>query len=306
MPELPDITVYCEALEKRLLGQPLMAIRFMNPFVLRTVEPAPQAAVGHPVSGVRRLGKRIVIGFESDVYFVIHLMVAGRLKWLAPGAKGPGRIVTAICEFEAGNLVLTEAGSKKRASWHVVAGEEGLAELDPGGLEVQEATFDTFYQRLTSENRTLKRALTDPHLLSGIGNSYSDEILHAARLSPAKRTRDMAPAEAERLFACCRTLLTTWIERLRVETGEGFPTNVTAFRPDFAVHGRYGQPCPACGDPVQRIVYAANEANYCATCQTGGKLLADRAFSRLLKGDWPRTLEELEQRKKGHREMLAR
>lgn len=305
MPELPDITLYCEAIAQRLQGQALQAIRLASPFVLRTALPPYQEAIGRTVVGTQRLGKRVVIEFQGDLYFVIHLMVAGRFRWLQPGAKLPGKISLVAFDFPNGTLLLTEAGAKKRASWHVVQGQDGLTEMDPGGLEVLAASLDDFSTALTRENRTVKRALTDPHVLSGIGNAYSDEILHAASLSPAKRTQDLTASELHRLFEACHDRLSTWTERLRTEIGDQFPSNVTAFRPDFAAHGRFGEPCPRCAAPIQRITYAANESNYCAPCQTGGKLLADRAFSRLLKGDWPRTLEDLEQVKARHRSMLA-
>ncbi len=299
MPELPDIEVYLDALRRRVLDVELVGIQLLSPFVLRTVEPPPAALVGRRVVGLRRLGKRIVFAFEGELFLVVHLMVAGRLRWREPGAKlGVGRIGLAALTFATGTLLLTEAGSKKRAALHVVLGEEALRAHDPGGLEVLSATFDDFLAVLTRENHTLKRALTDPHLFSGIGNAYSDEILHRARLSPFVLTSRIARGDAERLFAAVVDSLREWTERLRRETGAGFPEKVTAFRPEMAVHGRYNQPCPVCGTPVQRIVYAENESNYCPTCQTGGKLLADRALSQLLKGDWPKTLEELEARKR--------
>ena len=295
MPELPDITVYVESLSRRLMGERLEAVRLASPFLLRTVEPPLSEAEGKPVHDLRRIGKRIVIGFEEEIFLVLHLMIAGRLRWYEPGAKIPPRLGLAAFDFSSGTLVLTEAGTKKRASLHLVRGEKGLRSLDPGGLEVLESGPEEFRRALQRENHTLKRALTDPRLFSGIGNSFSDEILHRARLSPFRLTAQMDEEEILRLRDACRATLEQWTERLRQETGEGFPVKVTAFRPGMAVHGRYRQPCPDCGAPVQRIVYAENEANYCARCQTGGRLLADRSLSRLLKGDWPRTLEELEE-----------
>lgn len=298
MPELPDIEVYLSALRPRISSQPLEQVRLGSPFLLRTVEPPLASFLGLHVESLRRLGKRIVIGFEGEQFAVLHLMIAGRLHWKARGAKLPGRVGLAAFDFPTGSLVLTEAGSKKRASLNLVVGEAALAAHDPGGLEVLTADRDAFGAALRVENHTLKRALTDPHLLSGIGNSYSDEILHRAKLSPFQLTRNLTPAETEALFQACRDVLIGWTERLRAEAGGGFPEKVTAFRKGMAVHGRFGQPCPVCGTPVQRLVYADNEANYCPTCQTGGRLLADRALSRLLKQDWPRTLEELEARKR--------
>ncbi len=300
MPELPDIEVYLDALRSRVLAQPLLSLRLLSPFVLRSVSPPPTALIGRRVTGLRRLGKRIVFEFEGGLFLVLHLMVAGRLRWRAPGAQvAAGKLGLAVFEFPGGTLLLTEAGSKKRASLHVVEGEAALALHDPGGLEVLRASFAEFLAVLTRDNHTLKRALTDPHLFSGIGNAYSDEILHRARLSPFVLTGRIARDDAERLFRATCELLVEWTERLRRDAGEGFPEKVTAFRSEMAVHGRYNQPCPVCGTPVQRIVYAENESNYCPTCQTGGRLLADRALSQLLKGDWPRTLEELEARKRG-------
>jgi len=299
MPELPDIEVYLDALRLRVLGAELQGIQLQSPFVLRTVDPPASALVGRRVVELRRLGKRIVFAFEGELFLVVHLMVAGRFRWREPGAKlAAGRIGLAALTFPNGTLLLTEAGSKKRAALHVVRGEEALRAHDPGGLEVLSATFEDFLATLTRENHTLKRALTDPHLFSGIGNAYSDEILHRARLSPFVLTSRIARGDAERLFVAVVDSLREWTERLRRETGARFPEKVTAFRPEMAVHGRYNQPCPVCGTPVQRIVYAENESNYCPTCQTGGKLLADRALSQLLKGDWPKTLEELEARKR--------
>ena len=298
MPELPDIEVYLEALRPRIVGQPLEAARLGSPFLLRTVEPPLESFLETRVEGLRRLGKRIVIGFEEDRFMVIHLMVAGRLHWKPLGAKIPGRIGLAAFDFPSGTLLLNETGTKKRASLHLVAGEAALTAYDPGGLEVLAADLDAFQTALTSESHTLKRALTDPRLLSGIGNAYSDEILHRARLSPFRLTRSLDPEETATLFRASREVLADWTARLRAETGDRFPEKVTASHPGMAVHGRFGKPCPVCGTPVQRLVYAANEANYCPTCQTGGRLLADRALSLLLKKDWPKTLEELEARKR--------
>jgi formamidopyrimidine-DNA glycosylase len=296
LPELPDIVVYIEALRPRVVGQPLQRVRLRSPFLLRSVTPPPSSVEGRTVSGLRRLGKRIVIAFENDTFLVLHLMIAGRLRWAKAGAKVPGKLGLAAFEFPAGTLILTEAGSKKRAALHLVQGEAALNEHDPGGAEPLSVDRDGFRAALQRERHTLKRALTDPRLLSGIGNAYSDEILHRARLSPFKWTDKLDDPELERLFAATRGTLNEWIERLRLETGDQFPKKVTAFREGMAVHGRYGEPCPACGAPVQRIRYANNESNYCAKCQTGGKLLADRGLSRLLKGDWPRSVEELEGR----------
>lgn len=301
MPELPDIVAYIKALEARVLGQPLEEIQVHNPFVLRTVDPPLSEAIGMRVTQLRRLGKRIVIGLENDVFIVIHLMIAGRFQWKPKPTKParPNRQTLATFTFPVGTLILTEAGSKRRASIHVVAGEKGLAAHDRGGLEVLEADMTSFRESLTRENHTLKRALTDPHLFSGIGNAYSDEILHAAELSPLKLTSRMDDAEIERLYHAVQATLRAWTERLSSEAEERFPEKVTAFREDMAAHGRYRQPCPKCKTPIQRIAYAENEANYCPTCQTGGRLLADRALSRLLKQDWPRTLEEMERRRSG-------
>ena len=302
MPELPDIVVYLEALEPRILHHKLDRVRLSSPFLLRTVTPPIQELEGKTVRSLRRIGKRIAIGFEQEYWLVLHLMIAGRLHWRDLGSATPGvgvkklaaRRDLAAFDFDSGRLTLSEAGSKKRASLHVVAGAERLEALNPGGLEVLEARLEEFASRLTSENHTLKRALTDPHLMSGIGNAYSDEILHAARLSPATLTSRLNGKEIARLYEATRATLRDWTERLRDEARGGFPEKVTAFRPEMAVHGRYGLPCPRCGAKVQRIRYADNETNYCACCQTGGKLLADRSLSRLLKQDWPRTLEELE------------
>ncbi len=299
MPELPDIAVYVEALAERILDRELLRVRIASPFLLRSVDPPPQAVEGQRVISVRRLGKRIVIGLEGDLFLVLHLMIAGRLHWRKPQAPVARPRGLGAFDFPHGSLVWTEAGSKKRASLHVVRGEDALAAHDPGGLEVLESTSAQFAARLRSETHTLKRALTDPHLLSGIGNAYSDEILHRARLSPFQRTSNLDEEEMARLYGSTRAILTEWTERLRRQRGTGFPEKVTAFREGMAVHGRYRLPCPVCGSPVQRVVYAENEANYCVTCQTGGRLLADRALSQLLRGDWPRTLEELEARRAG-------
>jgi len=294
MPELPDISAYISALDPRIVGQRLERVRLASVFLLRTAEPPIAGAERRVVREIRRIGKRIAIGVEDDLWLVLHLMIAGRLHWRAPGVKLSGRQNLAAFDFAHGSLVLTEAGTKKRASLHVVAGEQGLASIDPGGIDVFASDMAAFRAALTAENRTLKRALTDPRVLSGIGNAYSDEILHAARLSPVTLTHRLKDDELERLFAATRGTLTLWIERLRAEAGEGFPEKVTAFRKEMAVHGRYGQACPRCGEKIQRIRYADNETNYCARCQTGGKVLADRGLSRLLGADWPRTLEELE------------
>ena len=293
MPELPDVVVYCEALARHAGGQPLLRVRLANPFVLRSVVPALESAHGKRVTEVRRIGKRVAIGLEDELFLVIHLMVAGRLRWRGRDAKLPGKLAHAAFDFPNGTLLLTEAGTKKRASLRLVQGETALREIDPGGMEVLGAPGEAFRQALTHENHTLKRALTDPRTFSGIGNSYSDEILHRARLSPVKQTKHLSEEEIARLHAACQAVLSEWTERLRAEVGDGFPENVTAFRPEMAVHGKYRQPCPVCGAPVQRIVYADNEVNYCPGCQTGGRLLADRALSRLLKEDWPRNLDEL-------------
>ncbi len=301
MPELPDIETYLSALRPRILGKRLEAVRFGSPFLLRTVDPPVSEVVGQTIASLRRLGKRVVIGLEGDDFLVLHLMIAGRLWWKAPGAALPGRRGLAAFDFSNGTLLLTEAGTTHRASLHVVRGAAALAVLDPGGLEPLEASPDAFRAALTRENHTLKRALTDPRLFSGIGNAYSDEILHAARLSPLQLTSKLSEDEVARLYWVTQSTLTAWVARLRDETegGQDWPEKVTAFREGFAVHGRYRQPCPVCGSSVQRIRYASNEANYCARCQTGGRLLADRALSRLLKDDWPRTLEELEARERG-------
>jgi formamidopyrimidine-DNA glycosylase len=288
MPELPDVDVYCEALNARVRGQPLLHVRIVNPFVLRTVDPPLASLENRVVRDVRRLGKRIVIAFDSDLFVVIHLMVAGRFRWLAGDRKAPGRITLALFDFPNGTLALTEAGTKRRASVHVVRGPAALAAFDMGGLEVADASLAAFAERLRAENHTLKRALTDPHILSGIGNAYSDEILHRAKLSPLAHTRKLDDAAIERLFAATNDVLAEWTQRLRAESGDRFPEKVTAFRPQMAVHGKFREPCPVCGTPVQRIVYADNECNYCPVCQTGGAVLADRALSRLLHQSWPR------------------
>jgi formamidopyrimidine-DNA glycosylase len=295
MPELPDVTVYIEALERRVLGRPLEGMRVTSPFLLRTVDPPLEEFTGRTVRGIRRLGKRIVFAFEGDLFLVLHLMIAGRLRWREPGAKIPAKFGLAAFSFPNGTLLLTEAGTKRRASLAAVRGEEALGDYDRGGLEVLECDLAGFRAALRREVHTLKRALADPRLFSGIGNAYSDEILHRARLSPLGRTNQLGDDEVERLFSAVREVLTEWTERLRREAGEGFPEKVTAFRDGMAVHGRYRKPCPACGAPVQRIRYAENETNYCARCQTGGRLLADRALSRLLGEDWPSSLEDLEE-----------
>ncbi|HET9305632.1 MAG TPA: DNA-formamidopyrimidine glycosylase family protein [Candidatus Sulfotelmatobacter sp.] len=294
MPELPDIAAYITALEPRIVGQRLERVRLGSPFLLRSVQPPLASADGRAVESLRRVGKRIAIGVEGDLWLVLHLMIAGRLHWKKPGAKLGGRQNLAAFDFPDGSLVLTEAGSKHRASLHLVSGEENLAAFDAGGIDVFEADLETFRVALTAENHTLKRALTDPRLLSAIGNAYSDEILHAAQLSPIALTQKLTAAEWERLFGATRQTLQMWISKLRAEAEDAFPEKVTAFRKDMAVHGRYGLPCPRCGDRVLRIRYADKETNYCARCQTGGKVLADRSLSRLLGSDWPRTLEELE------------
>jgi formamidopyrimidine-DNA glycosylase len=294
MPELPDIQVYLTALEPRVLNRSLIAIRVGNPFLLRSVDPPLAAAEGCRVEELRRLGKRLVFGLDNNLFLVLHLMIAGRLRWQPAGAKLPGRSGLAAFDFADGTLVLTEAGSKRRASLYLVRGEAALADHDRGGLEVLEADIDQFRRRLTLERHTLKRSLTDPRLFSGIGNAYSDEILHRAKLSPFKLSSDLSEEDSATLFAATCEVMREWIERLQEELGDRFPDKVTAFRPEMAVHGRFGKPCPVCAAPVQRIVYAETEANYCAGCQTGGKILADRMLSRLLKDDWPRRLEDLE------------
>ena len=294
MPEIPDIAAYITALEARILAQPLERVRLASVFLLRTVDPPLPAVEGRTVHAIRRVGKRIAIGVEGDLWLVLHLMIAGRLHWKPPNAKLAGRNALAAFDFPSGSLTLTEAGSKRRASLYVLRGEEGLRSIDPGGVEVFSTDIDGFRAALTTENRTLKRALTDPRLISGVGNAYSDEILHAAQLSPITLTHKLKPEEWERLFAATRSTLTLWIDRLRLEANHSFPEKVTAFRPEFAVHGKFDQPCPRCGQKVQRIRYADNETNYGTHCQTDGKVLADRSLSRLLGSDWPRTLDELE------------
>jgi formamidopyrimidine-DNA glycosylase len=298
VPELPDVTVYVERMNALTRGQALTGLRIASPFVLRSVDPSPAELVGAPVVGVTRMGKRIVTEVGGDRFIVIHLMIAGRLRWKAPRAPIPGKIGLAAFDFAPGTLVFTEASPKKRASLHLVRGRDQLVQFDRGGLDVITATRAQFAARLRAENHTVKRSLTDPTLFDGIGNAYSDEILHRAKQSPFRQTGAMTDAEIETLHTAAVATLDEWTARLRAEVGDGFPDKVTAFRPEMAVHGRFGEPCPTCGSPVQRIVYAENEANYCAECQTGGKLLADRALSRLLKDDWPRTLEELEERRR--------
>jgi len=297
MPELPDITVYLEALDNRIVGRQLERIDITSPFLLRSVEPPLASVEGHRVLGLRRMGKRIAIGLEHDLWLILHLMIAGRLHWYPAGHRGRRRPALARWHFENGDLTLTEAGSRRRASLHLVQGETALAAHDPGGLELTDATLLAFAARITAENHTLKRALTDPHILSGIGNAYSDEILHRARLSPLAQTVSLTAEELERLFRATGSVLDDWTQRLRAEAGVDFPEGVTAFRPGMAVHGRFNQPCPVCGTAVQRIRYAENETNYCPRCQTGGRLLSDRSLARLLKADWPRTVEELEKRR---------
>jgi formamidopyrimidine-DNA glycosylase len=300
VPELPDIETYLGALRSLVVGAHLEGIRLASPFFLRSVAPPASEAAGRRLLGLDRMGKRIVLGLEGDLFLVVHLMIAGRLRWKERGAKIPGRAGLAAFDFEPGTLILTEAGSKKRASLHIVLGQQALAKHDPGGLEVLDCDPASFASAVRSRNHTLKRALTDPRILSGIGNAYSDEILHRARLSPFKRSRDLDQREVIRLYDAARAVLTEWTVRLTEEAGRsrhGFPSKVTAFRPEMTVHGKFREPCPECGDPVQRIVYASNEANYCASCQTGGRILADRVLSRLLRDDWPRSLEELEERR---------
>ena len=298
MPELPDVALYCEALAARIAGRELRRVRLGNPFLLRTAVPPVVEVEGKVVRSVRRLGKRIVLELDDDLYIVLHLMIAGRLRWLEPGAKSPARITLALLEFPNGTLAITEAGTKRRAAMHVVRGEASLQAMDAGGLEVLACDRNSFAARLTAENHTLKRALTDPHLFSGIGNAYSDEILHRAKLSPFKLTRQLTSAEITVLHDATVATLAEWTARLQDEAGEHFPEKVTAFRDGMAVHGRFGQPCPRCGTPVQRIVHGEHEVNYCPACQTEGRLLADRALSKLLKDDWPKTLDELERRKR--------
>jgi formamidopyrimidine-DNA glycosylase len=294
MPELPDIAAYISALESRIVDQPIERVRLASPFLLRTAQPPVTTVEGRVVRELRRIGKRIAIGVEGDLWLVVHLMIAGRLHWRPRGVKLAGRQSLGAFDFRSGSLVLTEAGTTHRASLHVLTGEQGLRSVDPGGIDIFTSDLNSFRAALTTENRTLKRSLTDPRIVSGIGNAYSDEILHAAQLSPVTLTHKLGPGEWERLFAATRDTIGLWTDRLRKEAAAGFPENVTAFRKDMAVHGRYGQPCSRCGEKIQRIRYANNETNYCARCQTGGKVLADRSLSRLLGSDWPRTLEELE------------
>ncbi|PWU20493.1 MAG: formamidopyrimidine-DNA glycosylase [Verrucomicrobia bacterium] len=301
MPELPDITIYLEALERRILNRPLQRIRIASPFLVRTAVPPIERAHGKRVIALIRMGKRIVFGLEGNLWMVLHLMIAGRLHWREPGAKLARKLALAAFDFTDGTLLLTEAGTRKRASLHLVEGQEALSRLHPGGLDVLRASPEDFTASLTSENHTLKRALTDPRLFSGIGNAYSDEILHRAKLSPIALTQKLGSEEIQRLHDSTQAVLREWIERLREEAGDEFPEGVTAFRPGMAVHGRFGQPCPTCGGKVQRIRYAENETNYCPTCQTGGRLLSDRSLSLLLKKDWPKTPEELEEMRASHR-----
>ncbi len=298
MPELPDVELYLSALRPRLLGHVVERTRVASPFFVRTFDPPLDALHGRVVVSIARLGKRLVFGFDGDLFAVVHLMIAGRLRWLQPGAAIPAKLGLAAFDFAHGTLLFTEAGSRKQASLHVVRGAAAAAAMDPGGADVFAMSLEEFAAALTGENHTLKRALTDPHVFSGIGNAYSDEILHAARLSPVKLTRSLSPGEIAQLFSATREVLSAWTARLQEEAGTAFPEKVTAFRPEMAVHGKYGKPCPRCGAPVQRIVYARNESNYCAACQTGGRLLADRALSRLLRDDWPKTLDALEQVKR--------
>ena len=298
MPELPDILLYLHALAPRVVGRRVERVRLASPFLLRSVDPPLSSIEGQTIVGLHRLGKRIVFELEGELFLVLHLMIAGRLRWKEAGARIPGKVGLLALDFSEGTLILTEAGTKRQASLFVVRGLEALQEHDRGGINVLEVDVGTFARALQRDNHTLKRALTDPHLFSGIGNAYSDEILHAARLSPFKQTGSLSDEEIQKLYAATRTTLIRWIERLREETGDAFPDKVTAFREEMAVHGKYGRPCPDCGTPVQRIVYAANEANYCPHCQTGGRLLADRALSRLLRDDWPKTLDELERRRR--------
>jgi formamidopyrimidine-DNA glycosylase len=297
MPELPDIQLYLDHLRTRLLGREIESFRLSSPFLLRSVDPPANSIVGKRITEIRRMGKRIVFELEEDLFLVLHLMIAGRLRWLAAGAAVPRKLGLAALDFAHGTLVITEAGTKRRASLHIVQGKAALSDFARGGLEVLDADLAAFSATLLRESHTLKRALTDPRLFSGIGNAYSDEILHRARLSPVRLTRQMKEDEISRLYDATRATLEEWTARLKSESGEKFPEKVTAFRKDMAVHGRYGLPCPVCGDPVQRIRYAENETNYCATCQTGGRLMADRGLSRLLKEDWPRSLEEMDELK---------
>lgn len=299
MPELPDILLYLHALRSRIVGHVVQHVRLASPFLLRSIAPPPSSVEGKAIVDLQRLGKRIVLEAEGEIFLVFHLMIAGRFRWKPPQTKLPGKIGLLAMDFDHGTLLMTEAGTKRQASLHIVEGRSALAQHDPGGVQVLDITLPEFAEALQAENHTLKRALTDPHVFSGIGNAYSDEILHAAGLSPFKQTQSLHDAEVRQLYEATRRTLTTWIERLRAQAGDGFPEKVTAFHPDMAVHGQFGHPCPRCGSPVQRVVYAANEANYCATCQTGGRLLADRSLSRLLRDDWPKTVEELEKRRRG-------
>jgi formamidopyrimidine-DNA glycosylase len=298
MPELPDILLYLHALRPRVVGRRVSGVRLVSPFLLRSIEPPLPTVEGRLVTDLHRLGKRVVFEFEGDLFLVFHLMIAGRFRWKPTGAPVPGKVGLLAIDFDAATLIMTEAGTKRQASLYVVQGRDALARHNPGGLEVLNTDVASFQAALQRENHTLKRALTDPHLFSGIGNAYSDEILHAAKLSPFKQTSSLTDEETARLFEATQAVLAAWVDRLQQETGDAFPEKVTAFREGMAVHGRYGKPCPVCGSPVQRIAYASNEANYCVTCQTGGRLLADRSLSRLLREDWPRTLEELERRKR--------
>jgi formamidopyrimidine-DNA glycosylase len=298
MPELPDILLYLHALRPRVVGRRVSGVRLVSPFLLRSIEPPLSTVEGRLVTDLHRLGKRVVFEFEGDLFLVFHLMIAGRFRWKPTAAPVPGKVGLLAIDFDAGTLIMTEAGTKRQASLYVVQGRDALARHNLGGLEVLNTDVASFQAALQRENHTLKRALTDPHLFSGIGNAYSDEILHAAKLSPFKQTSSLSEEETARLFDATQTVLAAWVERLQQETGDAFPEKVTAFREGMAVHGRYGKPCPVCGSPVQRIAFASNEANYCVSCQTGGRLLADRSLSRLLRKDWPRTLEELERRKR--------
>ena len=298
MPELPDILLYLHALRPRVIGRRVIGVRLVSPFLLRSIAPPLAAVEGRTVTGLRRVGKRVVFELERELFLVFHLMIAGRFRWKDTGAAIPGKVGLFALDFEHGSLVMTEAGTTRRASLYVLQGEAALSEVDPGGLEVMDADLPMFAAALLRENHTLKRALTDPHLFSGIGNAYSDEILHAARLSPFKQTASLTDGEVRHLYEAVRSTLREWIDRLQQEAGDEFPEKVTAFRDGMAVHGRFGKPCPDCGAPIQRIAYASNESNYCVACQTGGRLLADRALSRLLKEDWPRTLDELEKRRR--------
>jgi formamidopyrimidine-DNA glycosylase len=299
MPELPDILLYLHALRPRIVGHRVEKVRLASPFLLRSIDPPLSAVEGRAIVDLHRLGKRIAMEAESDLFLVFHLMIAGRFRWKEKGTRIPGKVGLLALDFEHGTLILTEAGTRRQASLYVVGGRDALDQHNPGGLEVLDADLQAFAAALTRENHTVKRALTDPHIFSGIGNAYSDEILHAARMSPFKQTQSLPPDEIRQLYDATRVTLQKWIDALRKDAGDDFPEKVTAFREEMAVHGRYGKPCPDCGSPVQRVVYAANEANYCAACQTGGRLLADRSLSRLMKDDWPRTLEELERKRRG-------